>query len=183
MKKHLLVILLVMLLSACNFSTELLETIRGTLPQAATGSSENAATLAPEFSFEGFDGQSYSLSDFHGQIVVLNFWASWCVPCFTETPILEALWQKYKEQGVVFIGLAYADFDRASITYLKDNDVTYINGADTGSIIADSYGVVGIPETFVIDKSGKISSHMIAPLTEELLRSAIDHLLIATPNQ
>jgi cytochrome c biogenesis protein CcmG/thiol:disulfide interchange protein DsbE len=74
--------------------------------------------LAPEFSLTNFEGETVTLSQFRGQVVIVNFWASWCPPCREEAPYLEATWRKYKDDGVVFIGVDYADTEVKALAYL-----------------------------------------------------------------
>jgi cytochrome c biogenesis protein CcmG/thiol:disulfide interchange protein DsbE len=118
---------------------------------------------APEWSLAlfpdyqgGWETETINLSDLRGKGVVLNFWASWCKPCEEEAAALEAAWRKYKDQGVVFIGVDYLDQDPAAKRYLEKFDITYPNGADLASKVSKRYTIRGVPETFFIDPQGKI---------------------------
>lgn len=133
--------------------------------------------LAPDFTLTLFDGGQLTLSDLQGQIVVVNFWASWCVPCREEAPILEQTWQYYRDQGVVFIGVAYLDTDKEAKAFLEEFNITYPNGSDVGTKIAPEYRIVGVPETFFIDKNGQVADLEIGLLTETRLVNAIEKLL------
>lgn len=139
--------------------------------------------IAPAFDLEFFDGYEWngrtvaSLDDMNGQIVVLNFWASWCVECRVETPELEAAWQKYADQGVVFIGVAYADVEPNSIAYMEDFNVTFPHAPDLGTRLSNDYEITGVPETFIIDQSGEIAYVQIGPITGRTLDGVIDQLL------
>lgn len=133
---------------------------------------------APDFSITTFDGQEYRLSDFRGQVVVLNFWASWCGPCRVEAPELESTWQKYEDDGVVFIGVAYADNGPRSMQYLDDYEITYINAPDLGTRISELYNIQGVPETFIIDRNGDVAEFIYAGVTEDQLSAIIDPLLV-----
>jgi cytochrome c biogenesis protein CcmG/thiol:disulfide interchange protein DsbE len=75
---------------------------------------------APDFTLNTFDGNAVHLSDLKGKIVVLNFWATWCGPCRAEAPELQALWQKYKDRGVIFVGIDQADTTASALSYLKE---------------------------------------------------------------
>ncbi|MBN1266058.1 MAG: TlpA family protein disulfide reductase [Anaerolineales bacterium] len=125
---------------------------------------------APDFAFTDFENRSHTLSSYRGQVVVLNFWASWCDPCTEEAAILEKAYQNYKDQGVIFLGIAYSDTERESRAYLESNAITYPNGPDLGTKISTQYRVGGVPGTFIIDPQGNLSAIKIGPFTglEEL---------------
>ncbi len=131
---------------------------------------------APDFTLTTFDGQTISLSDYRGQVVVINFWASWCPPCREEAPVLERVWRRYRDQGVMFIGVDYTDTEREALAYLAEFDVTYPNGPDLGSRAANAYHIRGVPETFFITKASRIAYAHIGPLDEGTLVSWIERL-------
>ncbi|HRW03519.1 MAG TPA: TlpA disulfide reductase family protein [Caldilineaceae bacterium] len=124
-----------------------------------------AAGIAPDFEFITFSGETVRLADFRGKGVVVNFWASWCVPCRAEAPLLEATWRRERDRGIVFIGVDYLDQEHAAKAYLAEFDITYPNGPDLQSQIARHYGISGVPETFFIGPDGTIVSMVIGPLT------------------
>lgn len=132
---------------------------------------------APEFTLTSFSGETITLSELRGQVVVLNFWASWCPPCREEAPYLEQTWRKYREQGVIFVGVNYADTDSEALAYLDEFDITYFNGVDLGTRISQDYNMQGVPETYFIDKQGQIHSVYIGPLYPPTLDQKIDQLL------
>lgn len=124
---------------------------------------------APAWRLQTFDGRSIASSDLAGQVVVLNFWASWCIPCADEADDLEALWQRFQDRGVQFIGVAYVDTEGPARAYLATHGVSYPNGPDLGGRISRAYRVAGVPETFVIDRAGRIVS-LAAPGAEPVDR-------------
>lgn len=132
---------------------------------------------APDFNFTTFDGQEMSLVDFRGEVVVLNFWASWCGPCIAEAPALQNTWEKYQGQGVQFVGIAYADNGPKSLEFLVDHGITYFNAPDLGTRISELYAIQGVPETFIIDQNGDVAEFIYAGVTEEQLTASIDRLL------
>lgn len=132
---------------------------------------------APDFTLTSFNGETITLTDQTGKIVVINFWASWCPPCREEAAYLEATWQKYQDQGVLFIGVDYADTETDALAYLDEFDITYFNGPDLGTRISQAYNMQGVPETFVIDQNGEIYYVHIGPLYPPTLDNVIDELL------
>ncbi|MCB8943930.1 MAG: redoxin domain-containing protein [Ardenticatenaceae bacterium] len=149
----------------------------------STKARPEAGQTAPDFELLFYDGYKWgeisqaSLSDMRGNVVVLNFWASWCTPCRMEADLLEASWRKYKDQGVIFLGVTYADVEPNAMDFLEEFDITYPNAPDLRSLISQDYEITGVPETFFIDKEGTISYVHIVPLDERTLNGTIDQLL------
>jgi cytochrome c biogenesis protein CcmG/thiol:disulfide interchange protein DsbE len=115
---------------------------------------------APDFSLTTFDGQEFRLSEQRGKVVVINFWASWCGPCRAEAPAFESLWQQYKDQDVVFLGITYADNPADSLRFMEEYGMTYLNAEDGRSEVSKNlFHIQGVPETFVIDRDGNISRY------------------------
>ncbi|NOX62520.1 MAG: TlpA family protein disulfide reductase [Chloroflexi bacterium] len=131
---------------------------------------------APDFEITTFDGETIRLSDFRGMPVVVNFWASWCVTCRDEQPILEDAWRRYKGR-VMFIGLDYLDQEPNALAYLEEFDVTYPNGPDKGSRAYAAFNVQGVPETFFIDAEGNVQGFHVGPITYQQLEERIQALL------
>jgi cytochrome c biogenesis protein CcmG/thiol:disulfide interchange protein DsbE len=139
---------------------------------------------APDFAltlYSGYDGglgrPQVKLSDLRGKVVFVNFWASWCVPCRDEQPVLEKLWKQYRDQGVVFVGIGYVDTEPAALAYLKEFKVTYANGPDLGVKISPKYRITGVPESFLVDRQGHIAWFKIAPLSEAELTAELNKVL------
>ncbi|MBE3068020.1 MAG: TlpA family protein disulfide reductase [Chloroflexi bacterium] len=133
--------------------------------------------VAPNFTLTDFNGQTVTLSDLRGKVVIINFWASWCPPCREEAAYLEQTWRKYKDQGVVFIGVDYVDTEKEALAYIAEFDITYLNGPDIGTRIAQAYNIKGVPETYYVDRKGTLRGVHIGPLTSPILDEKIDELL------
>lgn len=122
---------------------------------------------------------SLSLEDFRGQVVVVNFWASWCVACREEHPALTAASAAYREAGVEFIGVVYQDRTPNAVGFLDEmgrgEDFRYVT--DPESRLAIDFGVFGVPETFFIDETGKIAAKITGASTLPLLSGVLDEML------
>ena len=136
-----------------------------------------AGEMAPPFEITTFDGQTLKLADLRGQVVVVNFWASWCIPCEQEAAELENTWRRYKDKGVVFIGVDYVDTETAAIAFMRRFDITYPNGPDLGTRISQAYRIKGVPETYVVDKTGRLASVKIGPFQQGEMAGVIEPLL------
>jgi cytochrome c biogenesis protein CcmG, thiol:disulfide interchange protein DsbE len=135
------------------------------------------AKHAPSFTLTLFDGGTLTLKDLQGKAVLLNFWASWCVPCRAEALALESAWQKYKNRGVVFLGVNIQDKDEDARAFMKEFGITYLNGRDASGKIAVDYGVWGIPETFFIDAQGMITYKHAGELKAPIIGAKLDEVL------
>jgi cytochrome c biogenesis protein CcmG/thiol:disulfide interchange protein DsbE len=132
---------------------------------------------APDFTLTTLDGQNVKLSDLRGKIVVINFWASWCVPCRDEAPALQAVWDRYQDQDVVILGVAWTDTETGAQAFRQEFRQTYPNGLDLGTKIAEKYHIQGVPETFVVDRQGNVAEFIYANVTETRLSETLDRLL------
>lgn len=133
--------------------------------------------MAPDFTITSFEGETITLSELRGQVVIINFWASWCPPCREEAAYLEATWRKYQDQGVVFIGVDYVDTEKEALAYMEEFDITYFNGPDLGTRISHEYRMDGVPETYYVAKNGELRGVKIGPLSAPELDEKIEELL------
>lgn len=117
----------------------------------------------PNFTLTTFDGEQYSIEDYRGQVVLVNFWASWCKPCEQEAAELEQAWRNFKDQEVMFLGVDYVDTEREARTYLTKFDISYPNGPDLRTKISQAFRIRGVPETYIIGRDGTIVDIKISP--------------------
>lgn len=121
---------------------------------------------APDFSLGLFNGSTLTLRETlaGGKPLVLNFWASWCIPCADEAPLLEATWRREKDRAT-FVGVDVQDFDPDALAFLQKYGVTYPNGSGNAGPISVSYGMRGVPETYFIAPDRRIVRKWSGPLT------------------
>ncbi|MBW8011242.1 MAG: TlpA family protein disulfide reductase [Chloroflexi bacterium] len=135
--------------------------------------------VAPKFSLTLFDGEEITPADMEGKVVLVNFWASWCIPCEDEAYELQSAWEYYQgNEEVLFVGVDYSDTNTAALEFLDKFGVTYPNGPDLGTRISQDYRMQGVPETFIIDQEGIIAYVLIGPFQSvEQITTIIDALL------
>jgi DsbE subfamily thiol:disulfide oxidoreductase len=133
---------------------------------------------AAAFSLTTFSGAPVSLESLRGKIVVLNFWASWCVPaCYDEAPTLERTWREYKDKGVTVVGVDIQDKEEAAREFLSRFGHSFPNAPDPKGRVAVDYGVYGVPETFFIDRKGRVRFKEVGALTDDTARRHLEVLL------
>jgi DsbE subfamily thiol:disulfide oxidoreductase len=143
---------------------------------------ETRSEPAPDFSLPVLDGTgSLSLGSFRGQVVVLNFFASWCNPCRLEAPGLRRTSQDYLHEGVRFLGVNERDNDAAGQAFLDEFRLGYPAVSDPSGSLGDDYDLYGMPTTFVIDASGIIRYRFVGYVQEDSLRGALDAVLQGAP--
>jgi cytochrome c biogenesis protein CcmG/thiol:disulfide interchange protein DsbE len=114
-----------------------------------------------------------SAAELRGQPVVLNFWASWCVPCRTEAPLLERTWKRSRPRGVLFVGLNMQDLTSDARDFMDEFELSYLNIRDESNGVATDWGVTGLPETFFLSAKGKVVAHVIGAISKEQLNEGI----------
>lgn len=138
---------------------------------------------APPFAMPLFDGTHFSTGAHRGKIMVVNFWASWCYPaCYIEAPHLQRIWERYRNEGVVVIGVNIQDRDGPARVFIRRFGLTFPNGVDATGKISIDYGIYGVPETFLIDREGRIVLKQVGAATEDILVPRIEALLKGTTN-
>jgi cytochrome c biogenesis protein CcmG, thiol:disulfide interchange protein DsbE len=136
---------------------------------------------APEFALPVLDApDTVRLADHRGQFVVLNFWASWCLECRHEHSDLSRAAERYAGHGVSFYGILYNDTPANGRAWIREmGGQSYPALLDAGSRTAISYGLYGVPETFIIDENGTVVHKQIGPITLARLASILDPLVQA----
>ena len=133
---------------------------------------------APGFALTTFDGAPLTLEAQRGKVVVVNFWASWCYPaCYEEAPVLERSWRAYRDRGVVVVGVDIQDKAEAAQKFIRDFALSFPNAPDPTGKVSVDFGTYGVPETFFIDRRGRIRAKHVGALTDEVLRTHVEPLL------
>jgi cytochrome c biogenesis protein CcmG/thiol:disulfide interchange protein DsbE len=152
------------------------ETAGGLIPAPREG------FLAPVFELETLAGGSSSLSDYRGQIVVLNLWASWCPPCRAEMPAIQSLYEQYREEGltVLSINMTSQDSATAAASFVGEYRLTFPVLLDRTGLVGNLYRMRALPTTFFIDREGVIQEVIVGgPMSELTLQLKIARLMDA----
>lgn len=140
--------------------------------------------LAPDFTLDTLDGNQVTLSELRGRIVVINFWATWCLPCREETPALEKAYKQYKDSDAVILGvnLTNQDLVRDVESFVQEFGLTYPILLDREGSVGYLYQVNGLPTTFFLNREGVIRTVLVGgPMSETFIRSKIEALIKEAP--
>ena len=129
--------------------------------------------LAPDFTLVDLEGNQVSLSDFRGKTVFVNFWASWCPPCRAEMPEIEAVYQEYKDRGVVVIGVDIRETEDVVRQFVEQGGYSWIFILDATGAVSNDYRITAIPTSFFIDKDGIIQVVAIGAMTKRAMETKL----------
>lgn len=132
---------------------------------------------APTFDLRTFSGNTVTLDELEGNAVVINFWASWCIPCISEIQILEKAHTKFEDQPIKIIGVNIWDEKQAAMDFLEKYNVSFTNAYDPDEKIQIDYGVGGVPETFFVNKNGLLAEKYSGELTQNILNYFLSDIL------
>jgi cytochrome c biogenesis protein CcmG, thiol:disulfide interchange protein DsbE len=133
---------------------------------------------APDFVVETLDGQSIRLSELRGQVVLVNFWATWCPPCRIEMPGFQRVWDDYRDQGFVIVGLSVDQGVRSDVArWVGDRGLTFPIAFAPGSVVRSYGGASVLPTSILIDTEGRIAHRVQGYYAEPALRAAVRRLL------
>lgn len=148
--------------------------------QGCTPSAPEVGRLAPDFTLTDLEGNSVTLSNFRSKVVFINFWASWCPPCRAEMPEIEAVYQEYKSQDVVVIGVdllvseILKGYDESDVRqFVQQGGYSWTFVLDTTGEVANNYGITAIPTSFFLDKEGIIQAVNIGAMTKRAMESQL----------
>lgn len=114
-----------------------------------------------------------------GTPMLVNFWASWCLPCYDEAPVLQAAWEEYQDSGVLFVGIQTQDRNQhdAGREFIDQFGLTFPNGMDDDSVISVNWGLYGVPETFFVAADGTVAYRHTGPVTAQVLDEQLAAIL------
>ena len=132
--------------------------------------SPSVGKLAPDFTWTGTDGRPVRLSGYRGQVVLINFWATWCPPCKAEMPEIEAYWKENRDKGVMILAVNVGDEDETTIrSFMQKNKLTFQALNDTSGQVASAYRIGGIPASYFVDPQGVIRDTVVGGMTKGIV--------------
>lgn len=137
-------------------------------------------TSGTTWQLQDFSGRSGSLSQYRGQVVLINFWASWCGTCREEMPDIVQTYHKYKDRGFVVIGINYGEDETLAREFVRDFGVDFPVYFDPGKKVAGQYGIIAMPTSILIDRSGKITNFAPGKIIFANLDPAVEKFLTET---
>ena len=132
-----------------------------------SSSGPRAGDLAPDFVLPKLDGSVHKLSNHRGKPVLVNLWATWCPPCIAEMPLLDAIVRDYAPRGLVVLGIAGDDDASRVREFVTQRSPAFEVLLDPGGTVGTQYGITGYPETFLVDRDGKLTAKFIGPLPSD----------------
>ena len=173
-----LVIILSILVAtiAVSLLLQLRDTLLDRLPGLPEAAPSQGAEV-PDFTLETVDGETVSLSDYRGQPVVLNFWATWCTPCREEMPLLQETYEAHQDAGLVMLGVNVRETPEAVAGFLKEVDVDFPVLLDTDSAVVNRYLVTSLPMTFFIDREGRLRTLVVGGMSKKVLDEHLSKIL------
>ena len=124
-------------------------------------------------------GETLELADQLGRPLLVNFWASWCAPCYDEAPVLQSFWERYQDTDVLFVGIQTQDRQQydAGRQFLDQFGLSFPNGMDDASAVSVNWGLFGVPETYFINRDGTVEVRHVGPVTAEILDEHLSAIL------
>lgn len=136
----------------------------------------------PAVALRGFDGKPVALAELRGHPLLLNFWASWCVPCAEEAPVLEGISREFHADGLIVVGIDTQDLEEPARRFVTEHGITYLNVRDPDGAVGRLFGATGVPETFFVSADGLVRGKFAGEQTEPAIwRETVRALLAGRP--
>jgi peroxiredoxin len=131
---------------------------------------------APDFELKDLEGRPVRLSDYRGQVVIVNFWAIWCTYCRVEMPVLQAAYDRYQDSGFVVLAVDIMDRKASVVEYVREAGLTFPVLLDDRGEVSTQYRVRGLPTSFFVDQNGVIQKKHVGPIEEAMLEDTLVQL-------
>lgn len=173
-----LVVVLAILVAtiAVSFLLQLRDSLLDRLPGLPADVPTQGA-VAPDFTLETIDGETVSLSDYRGQPVVINFWATWCTPCREEMPLLQESYEAHREDGLVVLGVNVRESPEEVVRFLRQVGVDFPALLDPDLVVVERYRVTSLPITFFIGRDGELKTLVVGGMSKTVLDERLEKIL------
>jgi peroxiredoxin len=177
-------VLIVVVIAMSSFWINISRVPASTTTDGAQPPSPREGFSAPDFTLDLMSGGQIALSDFRGQAVMINIWASWCPPCREEMPAIQKVYENYKDQGLVVLAVntTNQDTEAAAAAFVEEFGLTFPIPLDRDGTVSKRYQLRGLPSTYFVDRAGVIRSVVVGgPMSESLIRSKVQEILAEVP--
>jgi len=147
------------------------------LPGANRGPAPKAGELAPEFTLQTLEGKPASLNDYRGQVVMVNFWATWCPPCRAEMPDMEQVYQEKKQEGFTVLAVNIQEARDPVDQFVKRYGLTFPVVMDASGQVTQQYGIYSLPSSYFIDREGRIAEVNVGALSKAAISRKVEAIL------
>ena len=173
-----LVVVLAILVAtiAVSFLLQLRDSLLDRLPGLPADVPTQGAE-APDFALETIDGETVRLSDYRGQPVVINFWATWCTPCREEMPLLQETYEAHREEGLVVLGVNVRESPEDVVRFLRQVGVDFPALLDPNLVVVEQYRVTSLPITFFIGRDGELKTLVVGGMSKTVLDDRLEKIL------
>ncbi len=139
---------------------------------------ESGGALTPAYELQALDGAVITPASLRGKVVLVNFWATWCIPCRAEMPFLQGMWTRHRDEGFVVVGFSVDQGGAAAVRrFLSERGITYPVAIVNGSTEAAFGGIRGVPTSVLLDRNGRVHYKVVGPLAAATLEPAVRRLL------
>jgi thiol-disulfide isomerase/thioredoxin len=145
-------------------SIRLMVLLTGSMLVTSSALAKDMTGAAPDFTLKSISGENLKLSEFRGDVILINFWASWCGPCRQEMPLLDQLYQRYSPVGFTILGINVEENSDQARKLLQEVPVSFPILFDTQNSVSKLYNLVGMPSTMIVDRDGNIRYQNVAYL-------------------
>lgn len=136
---------------------------------------------APEFALTAIDGSQIALSDLRGQVVLINFWATWCPPCRAEMPAIQQAYERFRDQGFTVLAVNQQEDSATVVQYMHDQRLTFPALLDSDTRVSVAYQARALPSSFFVDRRGIIRAVYRGPMSRGMIEGTVEQLVAENP--
>ncbi len=151
--------------------------LTGAEAASATVTTQMGRGLAPDFTLSSLQGEEIRLSEMRGQVVLVNFWATWCPPCRFEMPAMQEVYETYRKRGFVILAVNFKEDEAQVRSFVDEFRLTFPVLLDKSGNVAAQYRVVGLPSSYFVDAKGRVQAVRVGAMDKEYMETQVRRLL------